>query len=143
MSPFKISRCGIPTRLIFGKRTGASINRTSHHRSRGSSHPGIRSIPPSYAQAHRAQEYLCSGDSSSLVLVHPQPTRQSTTPHWSRVLHHVGGPNQYKLLCPLFFEFDVLSFEIVVSERARGGRDLRARCNAHDAAISPTCRGTT
>ena len=29
--PLQIGRCGIPSRSIFGKRTGASINRTSHH----------------------------------------------------------------------------------------------------------------
>src|SRR3954466_12961685 len=30
------------------------------------------------------------------IAYHQQPKRQSTTPHWSRVLHHIGGPNQYK-----------------------------------------------
>ena len=30
--PLQIGRCGIPSRSIFGERTRASINRTSHHR---------------------------------------------------------------------------------------------------------------
>ena len=41
LSPFKSRHCGIPSRSIFGKRTRASINRTSHHHKRGwdSDHP--------------------------------------------------------------------------------------------------------
>ena len=32
--PLQIGRCGIPSRLIFGERTRASINRASHHHRR-------------------------------------------------------------------------------------------------------------
>ena len=67
----------------------------------------------SHTQDHQGQEHLSSGGCSSLVTVHPQPKRQSTTPRWSRVLHHIGGPNQYKLLCILFFGFVELGLAIV------------------------------
>ena len=35
LSPIKLGRCGIPSRLTFGKRTRASINRASHHHRKG------------------------------------------------------------------------------------------------------------
>ena len=108
--PLQIGRCGIPSRLTFGKRTGASINRTSHHHRRQLIWDRMHSTKTTI-QAHRAQENLSSGGCSSLVLVHPQPRRKCTTPHWTRVLHHNGGPNQYKLLCPLFLGFGELGFE--------------------------------
>ena len=87
--PLQTGCCGIPSCLIFGERTRASINRASHHhsqgaqrereRERGSSGDGsFRSS--STTQAYQAQEHLSSGGSFYLVLVHPQPTRQSTTP---------------------------------------------------------------
>ena len=85
--PLQIGRCGIPSRLIFGKRTRASINRTSHHHRKHLILDRSHSIL-SLKQVHLAQEHLSSGGCSSLVNVHPQPERQSTTPHWSRVLHH-------------------------------------------------------
>ena len=60
LSPLEVGHCGIPSLLTFGKRTRASINRTSHH------HRGDGSIPP---QAHhQAQEHLSSRGCSSLVL---------------------------------------------------------------------------
>ena len=112
MSPFKSGRCGIPSRLTFGKRSRASINRTSHHpRKRGGKIHTIliHTSPPS-------SRTPLLGGYSSFVLVHPQPTRQSTTPHWSRVLHHNGGPNQYKSCVLVFFGFGELVCEIVECE---------------------------
>ena len=74
---------------------------------------GTGSIPPIH-HTHQAQEHLSSGGCSSLVTVHPQPKSQSMTPHWSRVLRHISGPNQYKLLCLVFFGFVELGREIMV-----------------------------
>ena len=45
---------------------------------------------------------------SSLVLFIISPRGNPPPPHWSRVLHHNGGPNQYKsrvFLCCKFVEF--------------------------------------
>ena len=94
----------------------------------------LRSSPTT--QAHRAQEHLSSGGCSSLVLVHPQPMRQSTTPHWSRVLHHNGGPNQYKPSCLLFFGFVELGFEIV-ARASLGERDLCAHPSVRTSRVLP------
>ena len=65
--PLQIGRCGIPFRLIFEKRTRASIYRTSHHHRQG------RTIfrPPRTTQVSQAQEHLSSGGCSSLVIGHP------------------------------------------------------------------------
>ena len=42
LSPFKLARhCWLPSRSIFGKRTRASINRTSHPQSKGGSREGV------------------------------------------------------------------------------------------------------
>ena len=38
VAPLQIGRRGIPSHLIFGERTKASINRTSHHHRKGTDH---------------------------------------------------------------------------------------------------------
>ena len=53
--------------------------------------------------------------------VHHQPKRQSTTPHWSRVLHHIGGPNQYKSC--VSYVVHRPSLEIAARLRACFGRE--------------------
>ena len=99
----------------------ASINRTSHHRRRQLILDWIHSIDRSrHTQVHQAQEHLSSGGCSSLVTIYPRPKRQSTTPHWSRVLHHICGPYKYKLLRPSFFGFVELGLAIW-RERSREG----------------------
>src|SRR4051812_33496935 len=84
------------------------INRASHPRERGD-RLAIRlrenegRLNPSSSSSPQPRT-----DPRKVVLpciVHHQPKRQSTTPpHWSRVLHHIGGPNQYKLYvsCAVF-----------------------------------------
>ena len=69
-----------------------SINRTSHHRRRGPGDPD--SILPKRHYLHKNSSpreavlpLYCS--SSAPEAIHH-------TTHWSRVLHHNGGPNQYK-----------------------------------------------
>ena len=70
----------------------AYISRDSHH-SRGADQ----------VLAHKSTEHKntsTSGGCSSPCTDLHQPKRQSTTTHWSRVLHHNGGPNQYKSCVP-------------------------------------------
>ena len=85
--PLSNGRCWIPSRSIFGKRTRASINKTSHHSierklSSSAHHTSPRTPLPARLF------FLCT--------VHHQPKRQSTATHRSWVLHHNGGPNLYK-----------------------------------------------
>ena len=61
-----------------------------------------------HPRTHQAQEHLSSGGCSSLVLFIIIPRGNPPPPHWSRVLHHNGGLNQYKprvFLCCEFVEF--------------------------------------
>ena len=74
--PLSIGRCWLPSRSIFGERTRASINRTSHHNRRG-----IRRIRRD-RNDHKFTEHKntsTSGGCSSPCTVHHQPKRQSTT----------------------------------------------------------------
>ena len=105
LPPFKFARhCWLPSRSRFGKRTRATVSRTSHHHRRGRH---LRSSPST--QVGQAQEHLnlrrlffplyCSSSAQEAIHHHT---------HWSRVLHHNGGPNQYKsrvFLCCEFVEF--------------------------------------
>ena len=75
LSPFKFTRrCWLPSRSVFGKRTRASINRTSHHSRRQRIPNWFRSSSTTQAQEHlnlRRLFFPCT--------VHHQPKRQSTT----------------------------------------------------------------
>ena len=121
LSPFKLARhCWLPSCSIFGKRTNAPINRTSHHLRGGViiftlDHPNS---PSTGAPLLRRLFFLCT--------VHPQPKRQSTTPHWSRVLHHNGGPNQYKPRVSCVVHHFHLSSHERIRRRSVGERSPRA-----------------
>ena len=94
-------RCWLPFRSIFGKRTRASIYRDSHH-SRGhiiwiSPRDNRDGAIPLQAHHHKNTPHeavlplYCS--SSAPEAIHH-------TTHCIRVLHHNGGPNQYKPCVP-------------------------------------------
>ena len=113
LSPFKLAcRCWLPSRSIFGERTRAYISRASHHSRR-------HLITHSEAsRTHKLVEHKntsTSGGCSSPCTVLHQPKRQSTTTHWSRVLHHHGGSNQYKSRVFLCYEFVEFVREILAS----------------------------
>ena len=88
LSPFKLARhCWLPSRSIFGKRTRASINRTSHHRRNHLLLDRIltyqnslerSSHPPSTRTPH-PQEAV-----PPLVLFTTGPRGNPPPPHWSR-----------------------------------------------------------
>ena len=102
MSPFKLARdCWLPSRSIFGKRARASINRTSpwkggekggkrerKENERGRSRPSRTHRTSSRTPLARPFFPLCCSSSVPEAIHH--------TTHWIRVLHHNGGPNQYK-----------------------------------------------
>ena len=121
MSPLKLGRCWIPSRLTFGKRTRASVNRASPHRRKGRF---IQSIL-THTSSLSSRTPLLLRLFVHCTIVHLSPRGNPPPPHWSRVLHHNGGPNQYKPLCPLFFEFVELGREIV-PQASQGERVLRA-----------------
>ena len=50
-----------------------------------------------------------------LVLFILSPRDNPSPPHWSRVLHHNGGPNQYKSCVFLFCEFVEFVREILAT----------------------------
>ena len=113
LSPFKLARhCWLPSRSIFGKRTRASINRTSHPHSKGFFGGfWFWGVPIRSVERERERERWLN---SSQQFIAPAKSRPSPgcsslycssssaqeaihhTTHWSRVLHHNGGPNQYK-----------------------------------------------
>ena len=94
--------------MIFGKRTRASINRTSHPQGEGEELRGFKrggTIEKRERERERRVIEL-------LLAVHPLSQEQTLarlfflvfiiiisprgiphTTHWSRVLHHNGGPN--------------------------------------------------
>ena len=75
--PLQIGRCGIPSRLIFGKRTGAAINRTSHHHRRQlnldrihSTKAILTSSPSSRTPLLRRLFFPCTCSSSAYEAIH-------------------------------------------------------------------------
>ena len=90
--PFQIGRCWLPSRSIFEERTRASINMTSHHHRRG----GITQIILNHTSSSSTRTPQPQEAILPLVLFIISPRGNPPPPHWSRVLHHNGGPNQYK-----------------------------------------------
>ena len=87
MFPFEMANCWRPSRSLFGDRPRASINRASHHSRKG----GQVHLHTTTKHKNTSREVVlplyCS--SSAQEAIHH-------TTHWIRVLHHNGGPNQYK-----------------------------------------------
>ena len=105
LSPFKFSRRSwLPSRSIFGKRTRDYIRRTSH-RSRGSIPSSILTPTSSLSTSTPQPQEAVLPLVLLFIILRGNPP---PPPHWSRVLHHNGGPNQYKscvFLCCEFVEF--------------------------------------
>ena len=76
-------RCWRPPRSIFGKRTRASINRTSHHRGEDGliKYSLDREVTELIQAVHRASSRTPLARQFFLCIVHHQPLRQSTIPH--------------------------------------------------------------
>ena len=85
LSPFEFGRCWIPSRSIFGKRTRASINRTSHHHRRqrilDQTILTHTSSPNSRTPLLRRLFFPCTGSSSAQEAIHHTTLEQGITPH--------------------------------------------------------------
>ena len=77
-----------------------------------------RIIQTTHPHTHKLTELKntsTSGGYSSLVLFILSPRGNPPPPHWSRVLHHNSGLNQYKSCVFLCCEFIVFVHEILAS----------------------------
>ena len=111
LPPFKFARrCWLPSRSIFGKRTRAYISRASHHR-RGIEQ--FTQLSPTKSPSTSTPQPREAVLPTVLFIISPRGN--PPPPHWSRVLHHNGGPNQYKSRVPLCCEFAEFVREILAS----------------------------
>ena len=100
-SPSNLAVVGSLPAQYLGRGPRASINRASH-RSRG------QLVSNSFQFIHTPAKHENSSPQEAvlpLVLFILSPRGNPPPPHWSRVLHHNGGPNHYKPLSLMFLGF--------------------------------------
>ena len=95
-SPSKWPIVGALPAQYLGRGPGPrSINRASHH-SIGGSDPDLKVDQSNLSQNHQHKN---SSPREAVLTLYCSSSAQEAihrTTHWSRVLHHNGGPNQYK-----------------------------------------------
>ena len=106
--PLSNCRCWLPSRSIFGERTRASINRTSHHRGTIKLSLNDTSSPSTRTPRLRRLFFPLYCSSSAQEAIHH---------HHTRVGYYTtnGGPNQYKSRVSLCCEFVEFVREILAS----------------------------
>ena len=128
-----MANCWRPSRSLFWGRPRASINRASHHRVREKGEDIERSGRTLAEREREATELALAVHRTSsrtplarlffLCIVHRQPPEAiHHTTHWSRVLHHNGGLNQYKPCVPCVVRCFQLRSREEIGRRSVGER---------------------